>query len=208
MIYLSGTYSATLASLAADLPVGLMAQPKSGLRPRLREFRWWAADNGCFAQGEAFELEVFFDWLDGAFPYRSTCLFAVAPDVVGDAAATLRRALPALPIIRARGFRVAYVAQDGFDAAVVPWDEIGCLFIGGSTAWKLSREAAAAAAEAKRRGKWVHVGRVNSEKRLRFAHSIGADSADGNFLLRAPDANVARLRRWFEQRLLPMGVAA
>ena len=37
------------------------------------------------------------------------------------------------------------------------------------------------AAEAKRRGKWLHVGRVNSAKRLRYVRDVlAADSCDGS----------------------------
>ena len=41
--------------------------------------------------------------------------------------------------------------------------------IGGTTSWKLGPAAAGLAAQARRRGLWVHLGRVNSLKRLRYA---------------------------------------
>ena len=67
---------------------------------------------------------------------------------------------------------------------------------GGSTDWKLGPTARALTAEAKRRGKRVHMGRVNSLKRLRYADAIGCDSADGTYLTYAPDANLPRLLAW------------
>ena len=70
------------------------------------------------------------------------------------------------------------------------------LFLGGSTDWKLGPAARALTAEAKRRGKRVHMGRVNSLKRLRYADAIGCDSADGTCLTYAPDANLPRLLAW------------
>lgn len=89
--------------------------------------------------------------------------------VWADARATIARSLPVLPDIRALGYRAAFVAQDGLEDLDVPWRDFDVLFIGGSTAWKLSDAAASVVAEAKRQGKGTHMGRVNSLKRLRAA---------------------------------------
>jgi hypothetical protein len=137
------------------------------------------------------------DGADPCDPDTSSCLFAVAPDVVGDAAATMRRSGRMLRLIRYyTGFPAALVAQDGLEHLDVPWDEFDALFIGGSTGWKLGPAARALTAEAKRHGKWVHMGRVNSLKRLRYADAIGCDSADGTFLTYAPGQNLPRLLGW------------
>lgn len=69
-------------------------------------------------------------------------------------------------------------------------------FIGGSDGWKLGPHARALTAEAKRRGKWVHMGRVNSLKRFRYAESIGCDSCDGTYLRFGPDKNLPKLLSW------------
>ena len=137
------------------------------------------------------------DGADPCDPDTSACLFVTAPDVVGDAAATLRRSEHFLPLIRHyTPFRAALVAQDGLEDLDVPWDEFDTLFIGGSTAWKLGPAARALVSEANRRLKWVHMGRVNSLKRLRYADAIGCDSADGTYLTYAPDENLPRLLAW------------
>jgi len=120
----------------------------------------------------------------------------VAPDVVGDAEATLKRSMPWLAYIRELGFPAALVAQDGLEAMEVPWDDFDVLFIGGSTDWKLSDHAHALTLEAKRRGKWVHMGRVNSQVRLRRAALTGCDSADGTFIAFGPDVNLPRVLGW------------
>jgi hypothetical protein len=134
---------------------------------------------------------------DPCDPDTSSCLFTTAPDVVGDAAATLGRSERILPLIRYyTPFPAALAAQDGLEDLDVPWDEFDALFIGGSTAWKLGPAARALAAEARRRNKWVHMGRVNSLKRLRYADAIGCDSADGTYLTYAPAANLPRLLSW------------
>jgi hypothetical protein len=40
------------------------------------------------------------------------------------------------------------------------------------------------------------MGRVNSERRYRYAYAIGCDTADGTFLTFGPDTNIRRLRAW------------
>jgi hypothetical protein len=119
----------------------------------------------------------------------------VVPDVVADADATLERFHRYRPVVAEAGYPVAFVAQDGLER--VPWPQIDCLFIGGTDAFKGSEWAIAAAAEARQRGKWVHVGRVNGDRRFR-AWAPFADSCDGTFLRFAPSQNVPRLARWLD----------
>jgi len=154
----------------------------------------WCADNGAFS--DKFDEVKWWKFLTDNAADAGTCLFAVAPDVVGDAEATLTRSLPWLPKIRALGYPAAFVAQDGLEHLDVPWDEFDCLFIGGTTEWKLGAAARTLIHEARHRGKWVHMGRVNSEKRYRYAHALGCDSADGTFLTFGPDVNLPRLKTW------------
>jgi hypothetical protein len=154
----------------------------------------WVADNGAFS--DRFNEAEWWEFLTRNADRAGTCLFAVAPDVVADAAATLERSLPWLPKIRGLGYPAAFVAQDGLEDTAVPWDEFDCLFIGGSTTWKLGPEARSLVAEAKRRGKWVHMGRVNSERRWKYADAIGCDSVDGTYLTFGPDVNLPRLLAW------------
>lgn len=156
----------------------------------------WAADNGCFGKGYPGD-EQWFDWLASFTAEQiSRCAFAVAPDVVADAPATLERSLPWLPKIRALGYPAAFVAQNGQENLPVPWDAFDVLFIGGSTDWKLGPHARQLAAEAKAHGKHVHMGRVNSERRLQYAHAIGCDSADGTYIAFGPDLNLPDVLAW------------
>lgn len=166
----------------------------------------WMADNGCYSDvwDEAKWWKFLVDNTHGA----AACLFAVAPDVVGDAAATIEKSLPWLPKIRALGYPVAFVAQDGLSIfcgalyagemgeETVSWDSFDALFIGGTTDWKLGADARGIAAEAKRRGKHLHMGRVNSQRRFEYARAIGCDSVDGTFLTFGPDVNLPRLLAW------------
>lgn len=153
----------------------------------------WAADNGRFSAPQNYSDEKYLAWL--ARMPAASCLFATAPDVVGDAAATLALSMPMFAAIRTAGYRVALVAQDGLERLTVPWDDFDCLFIGGTTTWKLGEPAVELIAEAKRRGKWVHMGRVNSLRRMRYAESIGCDSADGTVLKHDPNRPVASWAR-------------
>lgn len=156
----------------------------------------WCADNGCFGKNYIGD-DGFLRWLASYNAEQiSRCKFAVAPDVVGDAQATLERSSPFLPKIRSLGYPVAFVAQDGLEGTKIPWDDFDALFIGGSTEFKLGIVAKAAVAVAKRRGKWVHMGRVNSMRRLEYATAIGCDSADGTFLIFGPDKNLPQLLGW------------
>ena len=173
MLYLSGV-------ARPGLP--FMTSPNIG--NRIPDGVLWAADNGRFSAPQRYTDAKFLAWLDGK--PRERCLFATAPDVVGDAKATLALSAPMFASIRAAGYPVALVAQDGLENLPVPWDDFDALFIGGSTAWKLSTAAADLAGEAHRRGKWVHMGRVNSLRRLKYADAIGCDSADGTVLKHDP----------------------
>lgn len=155
----------------------------------------WCADNGCFGKGYPGD-DKWLGWLEKNAYAAKDCLFATAPDVVGDAAATLTRSTPFLPKIRALGYPAALVAQDGLEHLDIPWEAFDVLFIGGSTEWKLGPAARELVRQAKQHGKQVHMGRVNSERRYRYAHEIGCDTADGTYLTFGPDVNLPRLLAW------------
>lgn len=131
-------------------------------------------DNGAFTDfNESRYLNMVHRCNASLFPVKWITL----PDVVGDAKATRdlfdrwqdRVSLPK-----------AFVAQDGAESLELPWDRFVCLFIGGTTDWKLSRHAGVLIKEARKRDKTVHMGRVNSQKRIRYAYQLGVDSVDGS----------------------------
>jgi hypothetical protein len=191
VIYLSG-------AVRPNLPheVGVMMVPPK--QTRIPDGRVWAADTGMFANPAAFDLGAYLGWLKRSYPARDRCLFATAPDTVGDAVSTLSIALPVLPLIRSAGFPAALVAQDGLESLPVPWDAFDVLFVGGTTDWKLSEPAYELVAEAKRRGKWCHMGRVNSERRFRACAISGYDSVDGTYVVFGPDINIPKLQGWID----------
>lgn len=154
----------------------------------------WCADNGCFS--DKWDEAKWWRFLEANANDAATCLFAVAPDIVADAWRSGIRSLPWIEPIKALGYPVAWVAQDGQESHPLPWDGIDALFVGGSTEWKLGPEARGLVAEAKRRGKWVHMGRVNSERRYRYALAIGCDSVDGTYLTFGPDQLLPDVLAW------------
>jgi hypothetical protein len=155
----------------------------------------WAMDNGAFS---GFEEGAFIRMLE-RFSGMQGCLFATAPDFVGDAASTLGRWPFWSKLIRGLGLPPAFVAQDGLQQYAAPWDEMGALFIGGSTAFKESGQVRDLCAAARARGIWVHWGRVNSKRRFALAHAAGADSLDGTGFSMFPDTNIPKALKWLTE---------
>jgi hypothetical protein len=153
--------------------LGLLAVPKAGNAPEHYQGWRWAADNGAF---DGFNESLFLRMLDKLSDVPG-CLFLACPDVVADAAATLCLFEEWAP--RLADWPLALVAQDGLTSDMVPWDQISCLFVGGSTTWKLGAEAAGLVDEANTRGKWTHMGRVNTFRRIDYALALNCDSIDG-----------------------------
>lgn len=196
MIYLATTSGPSVWAAIAEGRLGQMVTPQSG--GRLVNGAQWALDNGCFS--DRWDMDHWSDTLERYQDQARSCLWAVVPDVVNDAEATdvLWARWWSAPM--RRGYRCAYVAQPG--VRYIPAGA-SAVFLGGSADWKYSAEARAVAALAKRMRKWLHMGRVNSLRRLRYAAAIGCDSVDGTFLAYAPDANLPRLLRYLRQATEP-----
>jgi hypothetical protein len=173
--------------------LGQIVTPAAG--NRLEPGVEWIGDNSVFG-GKYPGDSAYLDWLDTHTEAAEYCRFVVAPDVVCDAAATFERSAPMLDPIRSIGYPVAYVAQNGATPTNLPWGRFDALFLGGDTAWKLGREARDLVAEARDRGVWTHMGRVNSRQRLVYAAVIGCDSVDGTYLAYGPDTNLPKLLGW------------
>lgn len=176
--------------------IGQIATPASG--NVVEPGRVWCADNGVYG-GTYPGDEKYLAWLAERAHLAALCRFVVAPDVVCDAQATLARSAPIFARIRALGYPVALAAQNGLEHLAVPWDDIDALFIGGDDPWKEGDAAADLVAEANARGKWTHMGRVNTYGRLRIAATFGCDSVDGTTLAHGPDKNLRYLLAWLRE---------
>lgn len=152
--------------------LGVLCSPRCVYADDIQEWPW-AADNDAFSKWDRDKYRAMLERIR----QREGCLFVTAPDVVGDAKVTIERffqwrdELTELP--------VALVGQDGLESSKTPWDLFGTFFVGGTTEWKMGTQAAHLIREAKDRGKWVHMGRVNSYERSRYAQWLGCDSIDG-----------------------------
>ena len=192
MIYLSGCIRPELSH-----PM-LVAMVTPDMGNRIPEGQWWAMDNACFKDPDGFDFERFERDLRRRMAYAGNrLLFVVTPDVPFDADGTIRRFHEYKDGMRSLGAPVAFVTQDGMGVEDVPWGTVDGVFVGGDTDWKLGNEAAALTTEARTRGQWVHMGRVNSLKRMRRAAEMGCNSVDGTFLKYSPDHNWLRMQKWF-----------
>lgn len=177
--------------------LGVLSSPRRFYRESEGIEQWrWAADNDAFSEWNA---DRYRRMLEGIWGLRG-CLFVTAPDVVGDAQRTIEQFEEWYDDLNAVLQPIALVGQNGMTAEQVPWQRIDAFFIGGSTEWKLGTEAARLVREAKARGKWVHMGRVNSYRRASYAWALGCDSIDGSQWNWFRDA---KLRPFLSRPMLP-----
>lgn len=191
MIYLTGStnYRDEPALIAAG--IGLIIQPANSYSKWVGRYPYWAADNGCFKPETYIGDDAWLEWLDRLS--REGCLFVVIPDVArrpdgqlgGDPVATWSKFRMLAPLVREMGFPVALAAQNGIESMPNLREQLeacDCLFIGGSDEWKVSDESASVVRLARSLGKWCHMGRVNSRKRMAQARLMGCQSGDGTFV--------------------------
>lgn len=133
----------------------------------------FALDNGAFAGGESWDEARWLALLDWAKLSGHRPLWALVPDVVGDRLRTLRRWNLYAPKLAEYGWPLAFAVQDGMTPDDVPAPAC-VVFVGGSTEWKW-QTVRTWCKEFRR----VHVGRVNSYRRLWQCHDAGAESCDG-----------------------------
>lgn len=193
MLYLSGGNSLAIERLAhAD--IGWLMTPYNGSVPSFSR-RAFAADNGCYTQGLLQVNTAPYRRLEAKLRKHNGCLFLPANDVVGDWRATLEAFdNGGEALVRRLGVPVAIVLQDGARECDVPWARIDAVFVGGTTGFKLA--SAPLIRAAKRRGLWVHVGRVNTWPRISWAEQCGVDSVDGTHLAFAPARHLMELNSW------------
>lgn len=153
----------------------------------------YAIDNGAwtyFAQGKPFDGGRFMGLVD----QMGACAdWIVLPDVVGDAVATA--ALTDEWLGRVAGRPLLAVIQDGADERSLDRlaGHVRGFFLGGSTEFKVGT-VHRWGAYCRERGAYFHVGRVNTERRIKICVAAGADSCDGTSATRFA-VNIRRLSR-------------
>ncbi|MBC8640802.1 hypothetical protein IAG25_28700 [Caballeronia sp. EK] len=152
---------------------------------RTEGFRRYALDNGAwtaYQQGQPFEEHAFAVAVD-RLGERADWL--VLPDIVMGGMASLDYSLKWLERLRGMPCRMLIAVQNGMqvdDLAALLSPAVG-IFVGGSTEWK-EKTAHVWGSLARRRHCYLHVGRVNSARRIRICAAAGADSFDGTSVSR------------------------
>ena len=145
----------------------------------------YALDNGAwsaFTQGRPFDEPAF---IRALVKLGAAADWTVIPDVVAGGHASLDLSLRWMRRVLDESPRGLIAVQDGIgveDVRGFLGDRVG-IFVGGSTAWKLSTLAQWGQL-GRETGAWCHVGRVNSAKRIAHCAGVGATSFDGTSVSR------------------------
>lgn len=162
----------------------------------LSEGRMWCLDNNAFTTG--FNPNRYFSLINKFHPFIEQCMFAVIPDRVGDASETLKLYYQWYDEFKQLGVPLAYVSQDGQDQLPLP-EDFQWLFIGGTDNWKMSKRSEQLIRKCQSLGKKIHVGRVNSLKRMMWCKYLNVNSVDGTHIKFGPDINKKKLIRWMHK---------
>lgn len=147
--------------------------------PNPHHFRF-AIDNGAWSCHQKKQLWTPARWSPLVERHGAAAIFAVAPDIVCGGPESLVLSLQWLSWLLERTSVALIAVQNGMtaeDLAPHLGPRVG-IFVGGDTTWKESSlpmwDKAAQVA-----GCYLHVGRVNTARRIRLCAMAGADSFDG-----------------------------
>ena len=155
----------------------------------------YALDNGAWTAhqaGTSFDVPAFQRAVD-ALGHGADWI--VLPDALCGGLESLELSLSYLPELAVRGFRLLLPVQNGMQREHVIdhlSNQVG-IFVGGDDTWK-EATLPSWGAVAREVGCWLHVGRVNSARRIRLCALAGAHSFDGTSCSRWA-VNVSRLDR-------------
>lgn len=148
---------------------------------------WWsnppegvafALDNDAFqtfTKGTPYDFDAWMRFLDKVSSTGRNPIWALVPDVVGDARRTREQWFIYSHYIKDRRWKTALAVQDGMNFEDVKACNPDLIFVGGTTQWKWST-AHEWCFQSRRP---VHIGRVRS-RRLLYCQQIGAESCDGS----------------------------
>lgn len=160
-----------------------------------------AIDNGAwsaFIKGIEWSGKYRTKWIELVELLGARAQWVVAPDIVGGGIDSLETSVGWLPWILERAPIALIAVQDGmhdYDVApiIAECDGRVGIFLGGTTEWKWST-AAEWGELAARWGVPYHIARVNSQRALRIAGTVGATSIDGTGPVQFPSV-LERLER-------------
>ena len=148
----------------------------------------YALDNGCFTR---FNELKYFNMLKRVYNLQEKPMFITVPDVVGCHDRTIALFDYYFDYVATFGYPIAFVAQDGCTLETVP-AEADWIFIGGLDPWKVDNIHKFIG------NRPVHVGRVNTLKRLEYCEGVGVTSVDGTGWMRARGKQYYDFIDWFE----------
>jgi hypothetical protein len=181
--------------------LGHLYGPEAGARRGPYAHLPYALDNGAFAAWTEQRVWDAAQWcrlLEWGAAAEIAPLWTLIPDVVTDAPATLASWKTYAQTVRdTYGWPIALAVQDGMKpedvlALAVQPDVV---FVGGSTQWKW-----ASASWWTKSFPRVHIGRVNSVRRLYLCAEIGAESVDGTGWFRGDATQTDGLRQFLEDQ--------
>lgn len=156
----------------------------------------YACDNGRFAsttKNKPWDEKAFAKLLERCKEYKTQPMFVAVPDVVADKDKTLSEwdkwTHPSHWFMQYQ-FQKAFVVQDGMEPDDVPANA-EWVFIGGTQAWK--RRVIYRFCKSFDN---VHVGGINSPRRLWVCHKSGAKSVDGTGWTRGDEKQWIGLRQY------------
>src|SRR5262245_21370781 len=184
--------------------LGAMVTPNTGNSiERILAWRLvYCADNAAY-NVRRFSADAYLSLLKKLARCPVRPVFVTVPDQVGNHEATaylFERWLKTLARERLLDLPLAFVLQDGVTPEEIPCGQIEALFIGSSDDFKedvlLTCDILP---EAKARGMFLHMGRVNSRSRLRPALRSGCDSVNGSSLSMFPRTWIPKFVRWIKE---------
>lgn len=157
----------------------------------------YALDNGAYGvhlNGGEWEPTAWEALLDWAHVQSYAPQWVLVPDVVGSRCGTLKAWVNFYPTAKRYGWPIAFAVQDGMSKSDAP-KQADIIFVGGSTQWKWATLPVWCAHFPR-----VHVGRVNTFRRLVQCERAGAESADGTGFTRGGPERLDDLVRFMEEQ--------
>lgn len=183
MLYLVPNLTLLLRNNADPAMFGLMQNTYNKPIQKLDTVPWkWMCDNSAFTR--KFIWDHYKRTLDSLRHLQASNICITCPDVVGDAKLTYISWLRYHNRLEDLGYNVAYVLQDGLNFRYLP--DVKYYFVGGTNLFKDGQYCADIITDLKKSGKYVHVGRVNTDRRFEHFYKLGIDSCDGTQLIHCP----------------------